>query len=237
MRGSSELYFNFPVDLLHDFVANTRECLHRIIDVAIYLRAMDLEFSKEDESEDQQMISKMKSASSFFNISLPSVENSYYNAKEVYDNLSSRPPMVGMNVSIFWDFYKNYKSEFDKIVLLAFLSIKSILQRKPYVKMTNNYWLSRMAGLRTAYEIEELPEHITKYSSDYQMRKIKRILAREWHLVTYSRYTRGFYVSFDLDINQLVYEAEKRRKSTKDKQLKKQEHDAVKLALMRLGAS
>jgi hypothetical protein len=49
----------------------------------------------------------------------------------------------------------------------------------------------------------------------------------------YSRYTRGFYVSIDktFTLDKLVFEAEKRRKSTKEKQLKQKKEDARKAAL------
>ena len=65
-------------------------------------------------------------------------------------------------------------------------------------------------------------------------KKIKTELRDNWNLITYSRYTRGFYVSFKLDLEQLVYEAEKRRKSTKEKQAQLAEKLALEKALSRL---
>lgn len=82
---------------------------------------------------------------------------------------------------------------------------------------------------------KELPEHIYKYCNEYQTsKKIIPALREAWGLVYYSRYTRGFYVSFTLTLDQLVYEAEKRRKTVKDKQRKEQEKEAVKKAMERL---
>jgi hypothetical protein len=69
------------------------------------------------------------------------------------------------------------------------------------------------------------------------MRKIKFELSQSWGLTTYSRYTRGFYVSFTLSLEELVFEAEKRRKSLKEKQARQRECNAVQAALNRLNSS
>ena len=44
-------------------------------------------------------------------------------------------PKAGINTIIYWDYRDNYKSEFDKVSLLAFLAIKSILQHDIQTKI------------------------------------------------------------------------------------------------------
>jgi hypothetical protein len=118
---------------------------------------------------------------------------------------------------------------------LGFLAIKSILQNKPYCKITNNFWLSRMSGFsKSVSDPSKLPKSILKYSNEYQTKKIKQELILEWYLVYFARYTRGFYVSFKLDLNQLTLEAEKRRRATQVKQLKIAQDEALKLAMKKL---
>ncbi|MDP2888953.1 MAG: hypothetical protein Q8P34_08305, partial [Bacteroidota bacterium] len=98
---------------------------------------------------------------------------------------------------------------------------------------TNNLYLwARMSGnSKSIKDISELSEAVKKYANEYQTVKLKTALRDSWGLVTYSRYTRGFYVSFTLDLPALVMEAEKRRKSTKEKQYRQHEKEVVRAVL------
>ena len=124
------------------------------------------------------------------------------------------------------DFYKNNKSDFEKICLLGFLAIKSIVQQKAYCKVTMKFMLARMNGKARTAEFNELPESLKKYSQRYHYTKLKLELQNNWNLVEYSYHTRGFYVSFKLNLEELIYEVEKRRKSRQEKELR----EAKKLA-------
>ncbi|EKT3967216.1 hypothetical protein NTJ12_002299, partial [Flavobacterium psychrophilum] len=135
----------------------------------------------------------------------------------------------------FWKFYKNDKSEFDKICFLAFLSIKSILGTKSYCKVTNLYLWARMDGkTSTIIEVSELSNEVRKYANRYQSENIKNELILNWHLIYYSRYTRGFYISLKMSLEDLIFEAEKKRKSIKENQQKQLQNEALKKALERL---
>ena len=140
-----------------------------------------------------------------------------------------------IHLSIYWDYRNNEKTEFDKVCLLAFLGIKSIIQNKAYCKIDNRFLLARMDGKAKSVDFPALSKCIGKYANEYQTKKIKSALRNSWGLCTYGRYTRGFYVSFSMNLDSLVFEAEKRRKSTKEKQHKKLENEAVKKALLKLG--
>lgn len=220
-------YFNFPIVLLENFLEDDRHCLKNILDYAIYLHSLSLEYGDEED--------KIKSSANFFNVSLGDWERTEKNGEILYESIPNNTPMVGMSLSVFWDYYKNDKTEFEKVTLLGFLAIKSILQKKAYCKITNNYWLSRMDGKAKSIEdYNQLSSSIKKYANEYQTKKIKSELRDYWSLVTYARYTRGFYVSLKLNLEQLIYEAEKRRKSTKEKQAKSAQKIALDKALKRL---
>lgn len=221
-------YFNFPVCLLKDFLleTSTDKCLNQICDYSIYAHSQLLEYGTEMEN--------FNSASKFFNVKLGNANQALKNGKALFSQISPKAPKVGINLDIFWDYFKNEKSEHEKACLLAFLAIKSILQNKTYCKITNNFWLSRMAGNYNSESIEFLPDNLKFYSSEYQTRKLKTELKNNWGLKTYSRYTRGFYVSFKLPLEQLVFEAEKKRKSTLEKQYKKLEQEAIAKAIQKL---
>jgi len=226
---SDERYFNFPVQLLQGLLIDSQKVLNNIMDYCIYENTFELEYGTLDE--------KIKDSASFYNIILGSISRTKKNGKELYNNLPENPPKVGMNLSIFWDFYKNDKSDFDKICLLGFLAIKSILQQKPYCKIDNKFWFARMDGKAKSCEIDGLSDKTKKYFNNYQARKIKSELQDGWGLITYSRYTRGFYVSFKLTLSELVYEAEKRRRKTKEKHRKEEEKKALKEAMDKLKLS
>jgi len=142
--------------------------------------------------------------------------------------------MSGINSKIIYDYRTNFKTDFDKVCLLAFLAIKSIIANKAYCKIDNNFLWSRMDGNSKSVDVSELSEEVKVYANRYQIDKIKKELIFNWYLVYYSRHTRGFYVSFKLDLEELVFEAEKKRKAVKEKQQKQAQNEALKKALERL---
>lgn len=226
--NNDERYFNFPIQLLKGFMIDDNKALNDICNYAIYENSLKLILG---ESE----LENMKDSAKFFNLTLGSVKQSLENGKSLYNNVPQISPKVGLNLSIFWDFIKNDKSEFDRICLLGFLAIKSILQKNTYCKIDNKFWLSRMDGnSKSVNDYGELSTPIKQFANEYQTKKIKTALRDNWGLVTYSRHTRGFYVSYSLTLEQLIYEAEKRRKSTKEKQYKIQEKEALKRVLEKL---
>ena len=219
------VYFNFPIEILKNYL--NEGDINDMLDYAVYDHCQKLETSMT--IEDRLIVCER-----FFKIRLGNKQRDYNAGKKLYNKYWNKTVMVGINSEIFFDYYKNEKSEFEKVCLLGFLAIKSILQKKTYCKIDNKFWLSRMDGKPRSCELSDLSEPIKKYSKHYQARKIKEALEDGWNLKTYSHYTRGFYVSFKLSKEELVYEAEKRRKSVKDKQRKERERKARQQALDRL---
>lgn len=227
---NDERYFNFPIQLLSGFMIDSKKVLNNISDYAIYRNSLDLEFGTS--------LEKVISSLGFFEITKSYAPIAFKNGKTIYDTTPIGTPNAGLNLSIFWDFYNNDKSEFDKVCLLGFLAIKSILQKNAYCKIDNKFWLSRMDGkAKSVNAYHELSSEIRMYANEYQTKKIKIALRDNWGLVTYSRFTRGFYISYSLSLEQLIYEAEKRRKSIKEKQFKEQEKEALKNVLERLNGT
>jgi len=227
MKNNKIKYFNFPITLLTDFLIKDKEVLNNIYSYAIYNHAVNFPYGN--------VFQIKTSIENFFGISLGDVSEPLKNGKKLFDNTPTKTPKVGISTAIFFEFYETDKTEYEKVCLLGFLAIKSIVQNKPYCKVTNKFWLSRMAGKGATLDI--LPDWLKKYNNEYQIKKIKDELKNSWGLVTYSRYTRGFYVSFTLNLDALVFEAEKRRKSTKDKQYKILENDAIQKAYLRLNTT
>ncbi|MBC7525911.1 MAG: hypothetical protein H7239_15930 [Flavobacterium sp.] len=224
---NDEKYFNFPIQLLEGFMIDSKKVLTDISNYSIYENSLKLEHGTE--------LPKIKASASFYGLSLGSIKGTLDNGKLLYNSIPTTSPKVGLNLTIFWDFYNNDKTEFDKICLLAFLSIKSLIGTKPYYKATNLYLWARMDGkIKAIVEVSELSVEVRKFANEYQTTKIKTALRNSWGLIHYARHTRGFYVSFKFTLKQLITEAEKCRISTKEKQYKEQEKLVLKEVLEQL---
>ena len=225
---SAELnYFNFPIHLLDGFLIDTDNCLSNISAYGVY-RTM-ISYGLED-------LSDFIETSKEYRINFHNAKKTFELGSTIYND-SQGSPMAGINLKVYRDFYNNKrKSEFDKVCLLAFLAFKSIIGKKAYCKTVNLFWFSRIDGFACVVDSEEnLSDNLRKYFKEYQIRKIKGALQdNNWGLVSYSKHTRGFYVSFKMDIDALVFEAEKRRATNKAKQRKQRENDAIEKALKRL---
>jgi len=225
---SEAQYFNFPVKLLEGIFKDKQTVLSDAIYYSLYSHSLKLELGESD-------YEKFVAAWKWFNVTGVDKEK-FKRGKELFNSIPTDSPKVGLNISIFWDFYKSHKSDFEIACLAAFLAIKSILGSKPYCKMTNAYLWARMNGNSKSNKdsSELLSPEVLKYANEYQTGKIKKALRDNWGLTTYARYTRGFYVSFTLTLDQLVFEAEKRRKKIKDKHFMELEIEARNKALIRL---
>ncbi|MDD2307714.1 MAG: hypothetical protein PHP53_23630 [Prolixibacteraceae bacterium] len=226
-------YFNFPVTLLKELFEDKQKVLNDILYFALYSHSLKMD--AEDLYSNSEF-NKFTTAAKFYNVDLggndQNKKNKLKQGKALFESIPTDTPKVGLNISIFWDYYKNDKSEFEIACLAAFLAIKSILGTKPYCKTDNSFLWARMSGNAKAIkDVNKLSEGVKKYANDYQTVKIKTALREGWKLVTYSRYTRGFYVSFTLDLPALILEAETRRKSTKEKQYRQHEKEIVKQVL------
>jgi hypothetical protein len=224
MNKKEQIYFNFPIVLLEGFLINDRLVLDNIFDYAIYTKTLQY--------EDGNTTEKIINASEYFGVKCGDVYKTFKNGKELFESIPEQTPKVGLNKDIYFDYLKNLKDDFQKVCLLGFLAIKSILQIKPYCKLDNKFWLSRMDG--KACSVDFHSAELTRFGNKYQLTKIKNELIDNWGLRHYSRYTRGFYVSVNLSLEDLIFQAEKRRKSTLEKQRKESEKSALKKALERL---
>jgi hypothetical protein len=189
---------------------DSQRCLNNIYDCGFYWWCREQEDGNKNES--------IESAAEKYRIDISDATRYYNHGMKLFPFESGNPPMVGININLFWDFYNNTKTEFEKASLLGFLGIKSILGNKPYCKITLKYWLSRMAGYPNIPDqvFLKLPKELKKYEKRYQYTKLKNELQHNWNLIEYGLYTRGFYVSFVLSQEELILKAEQNRKSNKN---------------------
>ncbi len=237
MKKDESKYFNFPVQLLKGFLIDHKACLSNILDYALYDHAKNILADDEDDEDEREMDVKIIQSSHFFGVDLPieAMDQIFENGEELYYEYPRNSPKVGISEDVYWDFNNNYKSDFEKVSLLAFLALKSIVQKKAYCKVVNHFILSRMDGMTGSVKSnEELSPEIQKYANEYQMKKIKFELSENWNMNYYGRYTRGFYVSFKMELVDLIYQVEKKRKARQVDQHKEKQKTALECALEKL---
>lgn len=218
-------YLNFPVQLLQGAFKDIHETMSNIMHYAGYVHTLKLHGNQ---------TKKMDDAGSYFGITWGNTARCYNNGETIYNSIPENSPMTGINKDVLFDFYNNYKTPDEIAILLAFLAIKSIIGVKPYSKVTNVYLLSRMGGYASIEDyLQSLPEPLVQYATRRKLDKIKSELQLNWNVNIYSTHTRGWYASIDnrFDMNKLALEAEKRRKSTKVKQLKQRKDETRRQAL------
>ena len=84
-----------------------------------------------------------------------------------------------------------------------------------------------MAGYGSQNDMPELPEWLRRYQSRRAMHTLKIELQRVYGLKLYARFTRGFFVSFTMSLEELVKAVELKRKSNYEENLKAETFAAV----------
>ena len=199
---NEEIYFNFPVHLLQNACQDIRETMNNIIDYAGYVHTLNLKNGNDEK--------KMLAAGKYFKIRYGSPKGSFEKGRMLFNSKPQNLPMTGININILFEFYRNPKTEYEIIVLLAFLAFKSIIGNKQYACISNNFMLSRMAGFSNMVEKEQLPEPMCYYKR-WTIDKIKAELCDKWNLSIYGYRMNGFYCSLKLSTDELAEVAEEKR--------------------------
>jgi hypothetical protein len=229
MAADKERYFNFPVPLLQGAFNDIRTVMSEVMDYAGYVHTLKLEHGTDEK--------KMNDAGGHFGISWGNALSNYRTGKKLFESFPENSPKAGINKDRLFDFYKNPKTDEEIAVLLAFLALKSIIGAKPYSKATNQYLIARMGGYVSINEMPEpLPLPLAKFTTRRKLDKIKYELQANWSVNIYAQHTHGFYVSIDhtFTLDKLVFEAEKRKQSNKEKFLKQRKEEARLKALNKL---
>ena len=209
-------YMTFPVVILKDGLTDIKRCVNDAMEYCLY------DYYLRNDGEQQEMVDD---AGFFYGISWGNKNKSFERGKIIYESIPENSPKTSISVSMIFDFYKNEKSEFEIVTFLAFAAIRSIIQKQAYTKITNDYLIGRMSGNKG--KGDSINPLLAKYTSRYQLDKIKQELENNWGLKLYGNKTRGYYVSFKLDIKSLIYQAERRRKKNKQRKLQQEKKKAI----------
>lgn len=216
---SKPIFLTFPIILLKDGINDIKECMDNAMDYCLYDKY--LRFQK------LHKYSPIDDAVDSLGIKYANIKKSIKDGKILYDSIDEKSPKTSVNEEMIFDFYKNKKSEFEVVCFLAFSALKSIIQKQQCKRITNEYLLSRMSGnSKTGEDIHPL---LRRYTSRYQLNKVKIELQLNWGLKYYAVKTRGFYASFTMPIKALALIAVRNNKKYKLKKLE----DEIKEATMK----
>jgi hypothetical protein len=149
------------------------------------------------------------------------------NGERISSNVNEKEPFVMAKTKLILEFRDKDKSEQQLLLFASYCAIKSILGTKDIVKTNKALILSRMFGYRST---KDLPTNLQsngvflKYCNRYHMDKLISMLEMNWKVKTYSRYTRGLYVSIGskISLSQLIEYAESTKNKNKLNALKKE---------------
>ena len=150
-----------------------------------------------------------------------------------------------LHPTIYNSFVNESKKESDWVELIAFLAIRSILGSKEhkYVFTNNKHILSRMLGFDSYTSLasksndltdkqKQLIKRFTK-PNQYEIctHKMKRLFNRlelKWRVLTYSRFSRGLFISLEgrATYEELSAACENRREKNKIKELQQRKKEA-----------
>ena len=233
MKSSEVRYLNFPIQLLGGFMDNHVKCLFDILCYAAYAHSKEM-------YNDHELI-RIEKSCDYFGIYYKTYNDILINGKRVYHSIDSKSPKSGINVNKWREYTTSDTSEYQKVCLLAFIALKSIVQRKACCKTNNNLMFARMAGMSKWNEalVVAFPEWLKKYirtkdAKIYYAAKIRTELEINWKLVCYSHKSKGVYISFKMNRENLVCHAEAQKKINKVEQLKEANKLAREKALIKL---
>ena len=220
-------YFNIPISLLPELYRDHKEFASKAIDLAIYRYAETL--------EGNSFIEKFESALKFLNVVCHIPVEKVIKNIENNENLLSLPeyPSAGVYTGLLWNYQQHDKTEFECLCLGAFISIRSIIGKKPFAKTNKKMIFARMFGYKSPKELPNkrfMNDLQKRYFNRYQIDKILNELQLQWHLKIISNHNRCLYVSFDLSLEELAQKTLSEKNKQKLLKLKEAKKRAIERA-------
>ena len=211
-------YITFPIIIMKDALLDIRGCMAHALHYSCYVYCL---------GENGNRADRIKEASIYFGINYSA--NAFNNGKLLYESIPERSPKTSISKKMVFEFYMEDKTVFEIVTFLAFAAIRSIIQKQGYSKISNQYLLSRMSG--NSLKVEPIISSLLIYNNRYQLDKIKEELQLNWGLKLYAQAMRGYYVSFRLELHELIEQAELRRTKSRLNKLKEDKKEAYRIAM------
>ncbi|MDR7130334.1 hypothetical protein J2X69_002684 [Algoriphagus sp. 4150] len=216
-------FLDFPIALLKGFLENHNKCLENIYCYAVF----KMVYSEEAVFEDiEEFVESYQ-----HNHYVDWTEHVEVRGEQLYNSfVSVKHVWTGIHINTFMMFFLKDRSEADLVCLLAYLGLKSIVQKdKIKFNISNEYLVSRMAGSDSILADESIPPIIRKHLKNKSKIKTKLFdtLESSYGVVRPSGNTRGIVCSLTLSKKDLELEIMK-KKYKKSKEYRKQEDQSAK---------
>jgi hypothetical protein len=215
-------FLNFPIALLRGFPENHKKCLEDILLYSVYglVYSEHPKFRKYDSLEDFlieweiDFIISDERTQKIFQTKGAELFDSFCGTKHVW---------TGIHSKTWWGYYKEDREFDDLMLLLAFLAFKSIIQSKPWAKVTNEYLLTRMSGFDSMNENDKIPGLIKEFmGSERKRRRLFTELETNFSFNRKPGNQRGIICSMTLSPAEIEFEYQKSRFLTKTRKLNDQ---------------
>lgn len=210
-------FFNFPIQLLQGFVENPQKCFENILDYSVYQMVYSEDARYEDLDEFKQE----------WRIKIPEIRANriYSNGKVLYDSFAhTNSPWTGIHKKTYFQI-RDETDEFKLICFLAFTAFKSLIQKKPWCKVSNKLLLARMAGFSSQGDNQLIPEKIShwmKLKSDRRKRIFEYM--EQYNRLVYLPNARGITFSLSCSFKKLVYYSKAKKVANEISKMEKAEH-------------
>lgn len=216
-------YFNFPIKMLQGVLEGWKDKDEFMTDI-LYFHIENHAQKLEDINEyEETEVQRFKRSAEYWNVSMSgNLSSRQQRGAELLAAFEDSKVFVGISTDVFWNYYKNEKTDLEWECLVAFLALKSILGNKSYCKSNNGLLYARMSGNESSKDDYSLT--FTRFHRD----KIIFKLETEWNLKYYSRHTKGFYFGIDVTLKELIFNAESKREKLKVEALKNSKAEILK---------
>lgn len=211
-------YITFPIVIMKDGLLNVRKCMQEALHYSCYVYCKGVNGNQAD---------RVKEASIYFGIDYSAT--AFNHGKLLYESIPEYSPKTSISKGMVFEFFNEDKTVFEIVTFLAFAAIRSIIQKQGYSIISNQYLLSRMTG--NSLKHEPISSTLLMYNNRYQLDKIKEELQLNWGLKLYGQAMRGYYVSFRLELHELIEKAELRRTKSRLNKLKEDKKEAYRIAM------
>ncbi len=224
-KSKKDIYLNFPLQILSDGFE-----VDKICKLAIIYGIMECM-----EREGLEGIEGYKRVCKSIDFNVPFPEKSYPATVRLYEETKERIiekfqriVWVSIKKSHLLDFMNNstFYTDLDNDVFRAFIAVKSLLGKKPFINVKTKILVQRMCGIGKSEHLykNNLTALYDKYlrGTPTPMKHLKTGLKR-WKLEIYGgdqlTKMRGFYVSFIWNEEHLINHVKEMLKAKKDKKI------------------
>jgi hypothetical protein len=223
----NDFYFNFPIEIVKTAFTDITGTCGDIISYAIYDRFQKMELGDDEE--------KIKSVFSYLNINNSDWKGSISRGRRVFNSIENHKVKTGAKNNIVFQYRDEYQNDFKIAVFVAYCALRSIIGVKTHVGTSNDFLIARMCGYAKKEGLSDgLTDGLGQFYTRRKLDKIKKELIENWGLKYYAQGVMGFYAGFNIELEELIYLAEKNKFKNKIDRQKEEFNEAKNKALERL---